>query len=355
MQSGISASEELKTQFAELLSTPSHFALLVTIDSETIKPAGFLTDPSGRDAAADASTFEANLDRLLQPRLLPNQALYVLLRRSPASGGGGGGGASPVLVAATYIPDAAPVREKMLFASTRLTLTRELGSEHFRESLFANSADELSAQGFRRHDAHGETAAPLTEEERTLGEVRRAEQEAGAGTGVREIHLSKNMTMPIASNALAALKELAGAASSKVLVMLKINPETETVELVPSSSSPSSIADLSATISATEPRFTFYRFAHTHAGAASDPVLFFYTCPANPDGGAPRASIKFRMMYPLMKRAVLAAAEQECGLVTEKRFEVEEPAEITEAMVLADLHPRVEEKKAFSRPKRPGR
>ncbi|KLU90297.1 hypothetical protein MAPG_09261 [Magnaporthiopsis poae ATCC 64411] len=335
--------------FAELLSTPSHFALLVTIDSETIKPTGFLTDPSGNDAAADVSTFEANLDRLLQPRLLPNQALYVLLRRSPASASGSAG---PVLVAATYIPDAAPVRQKMLFASTRLTLTRELGSEHFRESLFANSADELSAQGFRRHDAHGETAAPLTEEERTLGEVRRAEQEAGAGTGVREIHLSKNMAMPIAPDALAALKELAG--DGKVLVMLKINPETETVELVPSSSSsPSSIADLSTTISATEPRFTFYRFTHTHAGTTSDPVLFFYTCPASPDGA--RVSIKFRMMYPLMKRAVLAAAEQECGLVCEKRFEVEEPAEITEAMVLADLHPQVEEKKAFSRPKRPGR
>ncbi|KAL8299006.1 hypothetical protein RB597_007573 [Gaeumannomyces tritici] len=345
MQSGISASEELKTQFAELLSTPSHFALLVTIESETIKPVGFLTDPSGGDAAATPAAFEANLDRLLQPRLTPKQAQYVLLRRSPASEPG------PALVAATYIPDAAPVRQKMLFASTRLTLTRELGSEHFRESLYADSAAELSADGFRRHDAHGETAAPLTEEERTLGEVRRAEQEAGAGTGVREIHLSKNMAMPVAEDALAALRELAG--GSKVLVMLKINPESETVELVPSSDSPSSIAELSATISATEPRFTFYRYAHTHAGAAEEPVLFFYTCPAG--GGGARASIKFRMMYPLMKRAVLAAAEQQCGLAPAKRFEVEEPAEITEAAVLEDLHPRVEEKKAFSRPKRPGR
>ncbi|KAH9983864.1 hypothetical protein F4779DRAFT_632559 [Xylariaceae sp. FL0662B] len=39
----------------------------------------------------------------------------------------------------------------------------------------------------------------------------------------------------------------------------------------------------------------------------------------------------------------------------DKRFEVEEPSEILEDSVLEDLHPKVEAKKAFSRPKRPGR
>lgn len=61
------------------------------------------------------------------------------------------------------------------------------------------------------------------------------------------------------------------------------------------------------------------------------------------------------MLYPLMKRAVLDMASGECGLNIEKKFEVEEPNEITEEAVLADLHPKVEVKKAFSRPKRPGR
>lgn len=60
-------------------------------------------------------------------------------------------------------------------------------------------------------------------------------------------------------------------------------------------------------------------------------------------------------MYPLMKRAVLELASSECGLNVEKKFEVEEPNEITEETVLADLHPKVEVKKGFSRPKRPGR
>lgn len=61
------------------------------------------------------------------------------------------------------------------------------------------------------------------------------------------------------------------------------------------------------------------------------------------------------MLYPLMKRAVLTVAEQHAGVKIEKKFEVEEPSEITEAGVLEDLHPKVATRQGFSRPKRPGR
>jgi twinfilin-like protein len=105
------------------------------------------------------------------------------------------------------------------------------------------------------------------------------------------------------------------------------------------------------TISPTEPRFTFYRFTHTHNGAESRPLLFFYTCPTSFSTKA----IKFRMMYPLMKRSVLAIAEKEAGLQPDKKFEVEDASEITEQGVMDELHPKAEVKTGFSRPKRPGR
>ncbi|KAK1756487.1 hypothetical protein QBC47DRAFT_380049 [Echria macrotheca] len=334
MQSGITASQELVSQFTALLSTDEHFGLLATIANEQLQPLGLLTPPSS------SSSFASNVDALLTPRIKPNEALYIILRRYASA---------PALVAVTYVPDTAPVRQKMLFAATRLTLVRELGSEHFRETIFATTAAELSSAGFEKHDAHAALDAPLTEEERSLGEVKRAEQEAGAGTGAKEIHLSSRLAMPVGEDALAEIKELASG-GGRGLVMLKINPQTETVELVPSSASPSSISELVQTISPTEPRFTFFRYTHTHAGAESSPVLFFYTCPVTPGAKA----IKFRMMYPLMKRAVLEIAARE-GLTVDKKFEVEETDEITEAGVLDELHPRVEEKKAFSRPKRPGR
>ncbi|KPM43699.1 hypothetical protein AK830_g2859 [Neonectria ditissima] len=333
MQSGISAaSQELQDQFNSLLASSDTFGIIATIERESLVPVTTLP--------ASSSSFDDNLASL-QPHIKPNVALYIILRRFDAA---------PRFLAVTYVPDEAPVRQKMLFAATRLTLVRELGSEHFRETVLLTTANELTPKGFEKHDAHNKLDAPLTEEEQTLGEVKRAEQEAGSGTGTREIHLSKSLAMPVAEQAIAAMKEV-GQDGGRVVAMLRINPDTEAVELVPESPTPSSIAELSQVISTTEPRFTLYRFTHTHNGTEESPVLFFYTCPVTPGTKA----IKYRMMYPLMKRAVLDVADREAGLKMDKRFEVEDPSEITEQTVLEDLHPKVTARQGFSRPKRPGR
>ncbi|ROT40804.1 cofilin/tropomyosin-type actin-binding protein [Sodiomyces alkalinus F11] len=334
MQSGISVSDELHSRFNSLLSSDTHFGLLATIQSETLQPLEFLPRVS------PSASFTDNLTSLAQ-HLTPNEALYIILRRYDTI---------PRLVAVTYVPDAAKVRQKMLFASTRLTLTRELGTEHFRETIFATTPGELSPSGFAKHDAHNDLDAPLTEEEKSLGAVKRAEQEAGSGTGVREIHLSKSLSMPLTEDVIAAMKE-AAQEGGRVLTMLKINPDTEVVELVPSTEVPTSISELAQTISPTEPRFTFFRYSHSHNGDTSSPMLFFYTCPITPGNKA----IKTRMLYPLMKRAVLSVATDDAGLDLAKKFEVEEPSEITEDLVHAELHPKVEARQAFRRPKRPGR
>lgn len=113
----------------------------------------------------------------------------------------------------------------MLFAATRLTLVRELGSEHFRETILVTTPEELSPKGFEKHDAHNKLDAPLTKEEQTLGEVRRAEQQAGSGTGVKEIHLSKNFAMPVSEKVIAAMQEL-GQGGGRTVTMLVSNNDT---------------------------------------------------------------------------------------------------------------------------------
>ncbi|KAL1877520.1 Twinfilin-1 [Diaporthe australafricana] len=338
MQSGISASQELTSKFNDLLQSDEHFGLLATIENESLTPVSLLTTTS------PSASFADNINALVLPALADTESLYLLLKRYDSA---------PRLTAVSYIPDTAKVRQKMLFASTRLTLVRELGREHFRETIFATTRDELTPEGFEKHDKHEKLEAPLTEEERSLEDVKQAEAVEGSrgGTASREIHLGQRMNMPVLEDALAALKEL-GAEGGRSLVTLKINPETEKVELVPdSNSSPTSITELVSGISTTEPRFTFFRYEHEYAGSNGAPLLFFYTCPMTPG----RRAIKDRMMYPLMKRAVLEMAGSECGLEVEKKFEVEEPSEITEDGVISELHPKVEARKGFSRPKRPGR
>lgn len=96
----------------------------------------------------------------------------------------------------------------MLFASTRLTLVRELGIERFRETIFATTKEELTKEGFAKHDKHTKLEAPLTEEEQSLGEVKRKEAEEGRGMAERKSHVSSGVSMPISDEAVAALKSL---------------------------------------------------------------------------------------------------------------------------------------------------
>lgn len=198
------ASQELTSKFNELLASDSHFGLLAAIENEALVPVQLLSPPS-------PASFADNVTSLLLPALTDSDPLYILLKRYDAV---------PKLVAVSYVPDTAKVRQKMLFASTRLTLVRELGREHFRETIFATTKEELSPAGFERHDKHERLEAPLTEGERSLQDVKQAEAVEGSrGTGNREIGMGQKMTMPVGEDALASLKELAGE-GGKGLVML---------------------------------------------------------------------------------------------------------------------------------------
>lgn len=196
MQSGISVSQELHDAFNELVSSPTQRGLIATIEAESIKPIHVLP--------ATSPEFFSDLDSLTS-QLSDKQAAYIVVRRYQNAPDG--------YVAVTYVPDSAPVRQKMLFASTRLTLVRELGTERFRDTLFATELKELSREGWEKHDASGALKAPLTEEEETLKGVREAEAEARGGTEGRRLETGGKLGMAIsddASSALASLKEEVG-------------------------------------------------------------------------------------------------------------------------------------------------
>lgn len=53
-----------------------------------------------------------------------------------------------------------------------------------------------------------ELAAPLTEEEQVLGDVKRKEAEEGRGMAGRRSHVSSGVSMPVTDEALATLKKL---------------------------------------------------------------------------------------------------------------------------------------------------
>lgn len=125
-----------------------------------------------------------------------------------------------------------------------------------------------------------------------------------------------------------------------------MNIAAETIELASVTSTP--ISSLSSSISATEPRYSFYRYSHEHNGESLSPIIFIYTCP-------PESKIRERMLYASSSRSAVQIAETQAGLQIEKRIEEGSPVDISAESIDADLHPKVEVKKAFERPRRPGR
>ncbi|OXV10378.1 hypothetical protein Egran_01860 [Elaphomyces granulatus] len=334
MQSGITVSPELHDAFTSFSSASSLFCLPITITSESLTPLPPVPFSS-------SSSFYDSLPRL-SSILQPKTPIYLILRHGAST-----------LIALTHIPSNAPVRSKTLFAATRATLVRDLGSENFATTVFTTEEDEvLSEQVWRERDIEGnggngragfKREDVMDERERELEAVRRAEEEAGRdainrGTMGKNASGGMNFAMPVDEDARGALKGLGEGG----MVQLSIDIPSETIKLASAQQNvpPNSVA---TSISESSPQYTFYHYP------GSEAVVFIYTCPS-------AASIKERMLYASSRRVAVNIGQAE-GLNILKKIEGSSPDEITEARLHEKVHPPRDEgpSRAFARPKRPGR
>ncbi|KAK5118288.1 hypothetical protein LTR62_002801 [Meristemomyces frigidus] len=335
MQSGISASQDLQKAFNTLVSSSDQRAVVARIEHEQIVPSTTIPAHSDR--------FEDDL-QALQQHLSPTQAVYVLLKTHAGEPDG--------YAAVTYVPNAAPVRQKMLFASTRLTLARELGLERFREQVFATEASELTAEGWAKHEAHTALQAPLTEEESGLKGAKDAEAAESLGTSGRRGHVTGTVDIKTGEGVIEALELLKEEGCKGTLVQLKyqLPAEVLTLDSCTDGVEPASAA---STISTTEPRYSFY----SSPSASSEPeIIFIYTCPT-------KSKVKERMIYATGKAWTRTVAERDARLTIAKSLEATEPSELT-TEALGGGHAVAAQEGApsdtkpgstFARPKRPGR
>ncbi|KAJ5813000.1 Actin-binding cofilin/tropomyosin type [Penicillium robsamsonii] len=338
MQSGITVSAELQDAFTRFNSDSSTFCLPVTITAETLTP---LAPISFQGSPSENAFFSAlpQLSSVLQPKT----PIYLLLRR-PSN-------ASTALIALTYIPSNAPVRAKTLFASTRSTLTRELGTEKFASTVFATEEDEVLGQdAWRERDGEGPNVVSredmMGEKERELEAVRKAEAEARSGTPRRDIGMGgtvgtgsgMRVSMPVDERAKSALRDLQDGG----LVQLIVDIRTENIVLADSQTGVEASA-VATHISSSSPRYSFYHYP------GSDVVIFVYTCPSG-------SSIKERMLHATSRRVAVDIAEKE-GLKIEKKIEASSPDEITGDRLQEEVAPSRDQgpTRGFARPRRPGR
>lgn len=317
--------------FSDFASDHDLFSLPVTITTESLTPLPSIPFPSS------SSTFHSTLPHL-DTLLDPTRPLYLLLRKEPSK---------PDLVAVTYIPSRAPVRQKTLFASTRATLVRELGSEKFVETVFVTEREEiLDPAQWEERSGSGAAAAGtststlahqsrggvdpglLSVEERELQAVKRAEEEERHGTRGRDLMNNESreagartgtgtgVTMKIADEARSALAQLRTSSGSGSVVQLGIDISTETVTLLASETNVKTDA-VPPLIPSNRPSYTFYTVPH---GPGVSGAIFIYVCPGN-------SKVKERMVYASSRRGVLHIAEGE-GVKILKTLEAGEPDDL---------------------------
>jgi twinfilin-like protein len=276
----------------------------------------------------------------LQPHVSPTQAAYILLKVEPSAPDG--------YIAITFVPNSAPVRQKMLFASTRLTLVRELGIERFRSTIFATEVEELTAEGWAKHEKHEALPAPMTTEEAGLASAKEAEARESQGTSTRRGHVSSTVNVPTGDGVLEALQSLKEEDCKGTLVQLKFELPNETLTLDSSMDNVSQDM-VGKLISPTEPRYSFYSLPN----APEPQIIFIYTCPT-------QSKIKERMVYSTSKSWTRIVAERDADIAIAKSLEATEPSEL-EADAFGEVAPaepaatESTPRAGFSRPKRPGR
>lgn len=269
----------------------------------------------------------------------------------------------------SWTPESSPVREKMIYASTKSTVKQEFGGGSIFADYFVSGPEELSLEAVKKwierkqhiRDGHIDLNE-LSLSEQELQQVKSDEAALCADLLASAASLKNNknkslpnIDMPIADEAIEALYEFKQ--NKSAYVQLSINPKNETIML--EKNEPASGFDLSKkSIASLTPkdhaRYHLVLFNHQHNKKQTKATLFIYSIPSS---GCP---IKERMLYSSVKNSLLQVIQEESkiGIVVDKRIETDDPSELTEKFLYDEIY-RTEvtpsTPQAFVKPKGPSK
>ncbi|XP_071543677.1 twinfilin-1 [Panulirus ornatus] len=327
-QTGITANEDL-LNFFSTCRNGSVRVFRITIEDEALQ--------LGEWQPAQGS-WEDDYDCLVLPLLKEKQPCYLLYRLDSEAHGG----YEWVLI--SWSPDDSPVREKMLYASTKATLRKEFGATQIRDEIFGTVQGDVSLDGLRHHRKSATAPLPLTSREEEMQEIKK--QEAGVDIGVDTKHQTMaGIAFPIVPEALDAIKEFAE--GKLQYVQLKIDTSAEEIQLG-STAATLTVTNLPSHIPESAARYHLYRYDHNYEGDFFYSVLFIYSMPGY------ACPIKERMLYSSSKNPVTDLLENVLNLVITKKLEISEGTELTEEYLLDEIHPKRNlHRPKFAKPKGP--
>jgi len=327
--SGISVSQQLSDTFGGALTSQSVRLIKAQIVDDAIVPTNSLQTSDNSEAQ--------DLDKIPQ-FLEPTEAAYILFRLDEKNARG------YLWVLMCYVPDKAKVREKMIYASTRSNLRKQLGTSYFSAEIFGTVPGDFNQKGYQAFLEMQKADTPLTQGERQSA----AEKESGLFIGGASTAYVHGVAFPVEQ---AAGQALQGLISKKHnYVQIHIDADAERITL--GSTKTIDIADLPAQVPNDVPRFHFFRYDHEFDGEDLSSLVMIYSCPDG-SGTTKSAPVRLRMLYSSSK-ANIENILTSVGGKADVKMEVNQGSEVQPEAIHLQLHPPKEEKKeAFAKPKGP--
>ncbi|KAG5889236.1 hypothetical protein JTB14_006372 [Gonioctena quinquepunctata] len=265
--------------------------------------------------------WEKDFDAYISPIIEENQPCYLLYRLDNKNSLG------YEWLFISWSPDTAPIRQKMLYASTKATLKQEFGTSQIKEELHGTISTDITLNGYIKHKKSAAAPAPLSMREEELQEIRRTEINTEINVDTKQQTLS-GVAFPVSEPAKQAIIDMAR--GSYDYVQFRIDIQEEKIHLV--SAENISIEKLPSKIPNDSGRYHLYKFKHTHEGDYMESIVFIYSMPGY------NCPIKERMLYSSCKNP-LTDTITNLGLSIEKKVEIDSGSELTEKYFYDELHP----------------
>ncbi|XP_043290050.1 twinfilin isoform X2 [Venturia canescens] len=305
-QTGIKANDALKKIFAKCRDGKIR-VLKVSIENEELAPAAS-SKPSGK--------WQDDYDKMVKPLVVEDQPAYILYRLDTKSSDSGYD-----WLFISWSPDTAPIRQKMLYASTKATLKQEFGTACIKDELHGTVPEDITMEGYRRHKKNDAAPVPLTTAEEELVELKKSTINTDYSVETRHQTLS-GVAFPVTDEAKNAIVDFGKGIHE--YIQLRIDLEEEKIHLVMVASEVS-LDKLPTKVPADSARYHLFNFKHTHEGDYMECVVFIYSMPGY------SCSIKERMLYSSCKAPFLDLI-QSLGVNIAKKLEVNTGEELTDML-----------------------
>lgn len=322
-QTGIKANDELRTFFSKCKDGKIRAFKIIIKDEELILAGSSETKYAWED----------DYDKFILPLIEHQQPCYVFFRLDSQNEAG----YEWVLI--SWSPDNSPVRQKMLYASTKATLKKEFGGGQIKHELFGTLREDVNLRGYKKHVESELAPQPLNPSEEAMLQLKMDE------AGVDSKHQTmQGVAFPVSDDVINALCDMKDDRIS--YVQMSIDMEKEEINLEQRLSI--DINQLKENVPSDHARYHLFCMPHYYEGDEFKSIVFIYSVPGY------NCSVKERMLYSSCKAPLLNVIENKIGIELAKKVEVDNAEELTEEFLIDHIHPKQNiYKPKFSKPKGP--